>query len=222
MPNFTKIRQTVAEIWQFNGFQNGGRPPSWIYEIQIFKRSERLWGPFAPVYQISWRLLDWSNHCRFGDTAIFLIFQDGDRRHLQFSEIQKFNGWSAARGQCASTCQFSSKSVEQSQRYGDLTVFLQNGGRLPSWICWAPIGTTHDIHLVVSIVMPDLVKIDAVVSITWNFQYFACLWWKRLLTPQELGFGGISPPKMRNNINETPKRHILARVRRPRRLSHQA
>jgi len=34
--NFIKIGQTVAEIWQFNGFQNGGRPPSWIYEIQIF------------------------------------------------------------------------------------------------------------------------------------------------------------------------------------------
>jgi len=25
-----------AEIWRFNGFQNGGRPPSWICEIQIF------------------------------------------------------------------------------------------------------------------------------------------------------------------------------------------
>ena len=24
-----------AEIWQFNGFQNGGRPPSWICEIRI-------------------------------------------------------------------------------------------------------------------------------------------------------------------------------------------
>jgi len=36
MPNFIKIGQTVAEIWRFNCFQNGGRPPSWILEIQIF------------------------------------------------------------------------------------------------------------------------------------------------------------------------------------------
>jgi len=43
---------------------------------------------------------------------------------------------------------------------------LQNGGRPPSWICWAPTGTTHDDHMVVSIVVPNLVKIDAVVSIT--------------------------------------------------------
>jgi len=36
MPNLIKISQTVAEIWQFSGFQNGSRPPSWICEIQIF------------------------------------------------------------------------------------------------------------------------------------------------------------------------------------------
>ena len=34
LPHFIKIGQTVAEIWQLNGFQNGGRPPSWICEIQ--------------------------------------------------------------------------------------------------------------------------------------------------------------------------------------------
>jgi len=43
---------------------------------------------------------------------------------------------------------------------------FQNGGRPPSWICWAPIGTTHDDDLMVSIVVQNLVEIDAVVSIT--------------------------------------------------------
>jgi len=36
LPNFIKIGQTVAEIWRFNCFQNGCRPPSWILEIVIF------------------------------------------------------------------------------------------------------------------------------------------------------------------------------------------
>jgi len=45
-------------------------------------------------------------------------------------------------------------------------VFFQNGGRPPSWICWAPIGTTHDDVLMVSIVVQNLVEIYAVVSIT--------------------------------------------------------
>jgi len=43
---------------------------------------------------------------------------------------------------------------------------FQNGGRLPFWISWAPIGTSHNDHLTVSIVMQNLVEIDAVVSIT--------------------------------------------------------
>ena len=36
---------------------------------------------------------------RYGDIAIFVIFQDGGRRHLGYSKIQNFNGLSAARGQ---------------------------------------------------------------------------------------------------------------------------
>jgi len=43
---------------------------------------------------------------------------------------------------------------------------FQRGGRPPSCICWALVGTNRDDHLVVSIVVPNLVKIDAVVSIT--------------------------------------------------------
>jgi len=42
-------------------------------------------------------------------------------------------------------------------------VFFQNGGRPPSWICWAPTGTTHNDDFVVSVVMPNFVKINAAV-----------------------------------------------------------
>jgi len=102
---------------------------------------------------------------RYEDIMIFVIFHDGDRRHLKFSVILNFNRRSAVRDQYASLYQISSKSIKRLQRYGDLTVF-QNGGRPLSWICWAPIETTHDDHLMVSIVVQNLVKIDAVVSIT--------------------------------------------------------
>jgi len=65
----------------------------------------------------------------------------------------------------------------------------------------------------VSIVVQNLIEIDAVVSITWNFQYFARLVWKRLFTPQKMGVLGYFTPKMGNNVNETPRRHIPARIR---------
>jgi len=32
VPNFIKIDQTVAEIWRFNCFQNGGRPIFVIFQ----------------------------------------------------------------------------------------------------------------------------------------------------------------------------------------------
>ena len=30
-PNLVKIAQRPAELWRFMCFQNGGRPPSWIF-----------------------------------------------------------------------------------------------------------------------------------------------------------------------------------------------
>jgi len=44
--------------------------------------------------------------------------------------------------------------------------FFHNGGHPPSWICWAPIGTSRDDHLMVSTVVQNLVEIDAGGSIT--------------------------------------------------------
>ena len=103
---------------------------------------------------------------RYGDIAIFVIFQDGGRRHFGFSKIRNFNNRFAVRGQYASLYQILSKSVKRLQRYSDLTVFFPNGGRPPSWICWAPIGTTHNEFLMVCIFVQNFVEIDAVVSIT--------------------------------------------------------
>jgi len=85
-----------------------------------------------------------------------------------FLKIWNFNGLFPIEGQYASLCQNSSKSVKRLRRYGDLT-FFQNGGRPPSWICWACIGTTHKDYLVVFIVEQKLVGIAAVLSIIWKF-----------------------------------------------------
>ena len=81
-------------------------------------------------------------------------------------DFQNVNGRSAVGGQYASLYQISSKSVKRLQRYGVLTFFFENGGRPPSWICWAHNETTHGDFLMVSIVVQNLVEIDAVVSIT--------------------------------------------------------
>jgi len=76
LPNFIKIGQTVEEIWRFNGFKNGGRPPSWILGNQIFQRSGWLRDPFCIIVP---------HFAKIGQSvAIFVILQNGCRRNLGF------------------------------------------------------------------------------------------------------------------------------------------
>jgi len=42
---------------------------------------------------------------------------------LGFSKTRNFNGLSAVRDECASSCQISSKSVKRLERHDNLTVF---------------------------------------------------------------------------------------------------
>jgi len=52
---------------------------------------------------------------------------------------------------------------------------IQDGGRPPSWICSACVGTTHKGRLVVFITVRNSVGIDAVVLIICTFFDFASL-----------------------------------------------
>jgi len=80
VPNFIKIGQAVAEIWRFNGFQNGGRPPSWIFGNSNFVT---IWAVKRPIlYNRAKFREDRSIHCC--DIAIFVVFHNDGRRHLGF------------------------------------------------------------------------------------------------------------------------------------------
>jgi len=63
---------------------------------------------------------DLSIHCWY--IAIFVVFQDGGRRHLGFWKIRNFNGLSPVGGQFASSRQISATSVKRLLRGG--TFFL--------------------------------------------------------------------------------------------------
>jgi len=80
VPNFIKIGQTVAEIWLFNGFLKW-RPST----ILDFGNSDfsTIWTVKRPILHNRAKFReDRSIHCC--DIAIFVIFQDGYRRHLGF------------------------------------------------------------------------------------------------------------------------------------------
>jgi len=49
-PNLVKISETVADLWRFSLFQNGGRPPSWIDPTDLWDHPRwRLGGLKCPV-----------------------------------------------------------------------------------------------------------------------------------------------------------------------------
>ena len=118
MPNFIKIGQTVAEIWRFNGCQNGGRPPSWNCEIRIFLMVGAVKRPI--LHQRNKFRKDRSNRC--GYIAICVIFNISAAAIFNFQKFEILTAFSAVGGQYASSCQISSKSVKRLQTYGDLTV----------------------------------------------------------------------------------------------------
>jgi len=47
VPNFIKIGRFFTEIWQYNDFQNGGRPLSWILKICSFCHVAFVGMPFC-------------------------------------------------------------------------------------------------------------------------------------------------------------------------------
>ena len=103
---------------------------------------------------------------RCGDIAIFLWFSRWRQPPSWIFKNSKFLRTIPCRGpMCVTMPNFIKigRTVAEIWRFNG---FFQNGGRPPSWICWAPVGATHDDHLMVCIVVPNLVKIDAVVSIT--------------------------------------------------------
>ena len=163
MPNFMKIDQTVAEIWRFNGLENGGRPPCWILAIQIFQLSRRLRDPFCVIVP---------NFAKIGHSLAvisrFLWFLDGCRRHLGFWKIGNFNDLPLYGSNLRQNAKFHEN---RSNGCWDMAIwrFFQNGGRPPSWICRVRIGTTHEDYSVVCIVELNLVGIAAVLSIILKF-----------------------------------------------------
>jgi len=114
----------------------------------------------------------------------------------------------ASNGQDASLHQISSKSVKQLRRYGSFLI-SQDGGCPPSWICLSLFWTTREAYLVVFTGVQNLVEIDAVVLIIWNFKYFAHMTWKCLFMPPKLRFLGIWPVNGKI-YQQNFRRHILA------------
>jgi len=118
---YTKFHQIgwfFTEIWRFNDFQNGGRPPSWILKICSFCHAARINMPFCFLIQ---------NLAEIGQSIDklwpkkrFSRWRPPPSGILKISifglvTVIGFNIWCNVPN--------SSKSDDFSLRYGDLTIF---------------------------------------------------------------------------------------------------
>ena len=96
------ISQTVAQIWRFFHFQDGGRLHLGFLDFRNFNGRN---GQTAKLRHCAKFRGDWLNFC--GDMAIFRFFQDGGGRHLEFLKFEIFSGQTPQAGLTASRCQTS-------------------------------------------------------------------------------------------------------------------
>ena len=90
VPNFMKIARFFTEIWRFNDFQNGGRPPSWILHICIFvpwplsacRYAYSLGSISDVVYQISSESDDFPLIRKNGGLDIRFYVRDPPKKHI--------------------------------------------------------------------------------------------------------------------------------------------
>jgi len=87
MPNFIKIGWTVAEIRQFNSFQNGGRLHLGFLKFELFN-GQGIWDIHFPSLYCTKFRKDRSNCC--WDIAIFVIFKMAASVILDFQKFKTF------------------------------------------------------------------------------------------------------------------------------------
>jgi len=124
VPNFIKIWRFFTEIWRFNDFQNGGRPPSWILNICSFCHVPLSACRSAFSYKISLksdnRLMIKKRFSRWRPPPSWIL------------KISILVTWLSSGSMSAVVYQISSKS---DYFFTDLAVFKM-AGRPPSWICY--------------------------------------------------------------------------------------
>jgi len=124
------------------------------------------------------------------------IFQHGGRRRLGFLRSQNFIVWQGPEGRDASACQILSKLVNRLQRHSGIFFIFQDGGRLPSSICfWGIFGLSIQNEYLGGLNHSVKFGYDRCSSFdNMNVSIFGDLAGKCLLTPPKLGFWGYLTP----------------------------
>jgi len=190
----------------FNNFQNGGRPPSWIFKSLISWTAGKLWRT---------NMCHHTQFCKnrkkgFWRYRNFSIFKMAAVRHLGFSFFLKFLvSRHVGRPNVHRRTKFHRN---RSNGCWDIAIYpcFQDGGRPPFWNCDANFWDDSQ---------REFGGVYHCAKSGWNrisrfddtkVEYFALLAWKRLFTPL-LAVLGIKIGENRNFLHCCPSRNAIAR-----------
>ena len=117
--NFVQFGWFAAEIWRYNDFQNGGRPPCWIFEIWHFHQQTYVRVRLClrtPNFVLIGQYTEPSYSQK-------MIFNMASVRHLEFGNFGIFLTFLSIGSKFASAYQISSYSDDSRLRYGYITIF---------------------------------------------------------------------------------------------------
>ena len=116
--SFVKFGHVAAEIWRYNDFQNGSRPPCWIFEIWYFHHLTVVWVRLCLLIPILVLIGQYG-----AELEPKMMFNMASVRHLEFGNFWIFLTFPSIGSKFASTYQFSSYSDDSRLRYGYITIF---------------------------------------------------------------------------------------------------
>ena len=145
---FSRWRPSVAEIWPFTFFQDGGRPP--FYKFTILT-AHALWR--SKMHHHAKFCANRSRHC--GDMAVF-DFSRWRRSDLGFLKVGNFNCPYSSEVLNASPSQILCRSVEPLRRYGRLKFFKMAAVRHLGFVIRL-FGPPTKCILVVSVIVQNLI-----------------------------------------------------------------
>jgi len=119
VPNFIEIGQFFTEIWRFNDFQDGGRPPSWILK----KNAVLSCTPCRHAVLLPHTKFRWNRTIGRWVMAKKAIFKMAAAVIFNFKKYIFLVTLLSSCSTSAAVYQISSKSVDFWLRYGDLTIF---------------------------------------------------------------------------------------------------
>jgi len=158
-------------------------------KVTHFRPLMTLYCPYLQAHQIWCKSIkNWSRY------ALLCIFQDGGRRHLEFSKSDILDPWWHIYCPYLHAHKIWCKSIKNWPRYALLYIF-QDGGRRHLGFVIRRFWTTHDVPVAGFYVTCQCVMISLNLSEILWFYHFTILAGKCLFPPIFGGFGRFWPPK---------------------------